>query len=901
MKLRELKFQGTFRDYQQKILDDADRFLEDGKIHIVAAPGSGKTTLGLELICRLGKPALILAPSITIRQQWSERFIDAYLPEGESPESYISCHISSPSAITCITYQALYSAMSGREAEDEEEEEPDSEELLRKPGVSSRLDVAAMMKQKHITTICLDEAHHLRTEWHSALTKLLAELEEKVTVIALTATPPYDSSPAEWKKYTDLCGQIDAEISIPQLVEQKTLCPHQDLVYFSYPTKEEQAEIQTLKRRASQAITDVLKSGLFEKAFTCFRQNTDADDEDYLYQHIEEFRAFLYCVRKSGVEIPGMYRKLIAERKKTPLFSRSMAQTGCQFVADNPKLFGEENSDEMLAFFRERHLTDRKRIEATADKAIAALLASSMGKLRGIQTLVRKEKENLGDELRMVILTDYIRKNLVKLIGTEEPLTEMGTVPIFESLRRDMIPGARPGVLSGTLTILPDTALTALSRLALLEKCSVSAKPIRETGFSMVEFSEGNRKKVHIVTKLFQQGEINIMIGTRALLGEGWDSPCVNSLILASFVGSFMLSNQMRGRAIRMDRKNPEKVANVWHLITPETDENTKIALARGMHGEAVFDNSMTLGEDYEKVARRFECFMAPSLKDDVIQSGIGRLGIDCFMGRSAIEATNRNMLELSADRMGAAARWARSIAGCSGEEMEICRKNEFRRETIPTRYVFFNLASCLFLMIAASVLQISIYRRVLQIAGTNGGLLSILLLAVAYMLLLRGIRFTIRLISPKRMVEAIAKGILSAFQQNGTIRSVNCRVEISGDPDGLHIYSILRGGTIREKQVFADAMREMLSPMNSPRYVVLKRTFPMPQYYFSMACPSLLGNNRQNAELFQKELARQLGSVSVLYTRNEAGHRIYKKCVKQSFVNFEVNAGGSIVRKEVY
>ena len=154
MKLSELRFQGTFRDYQQKVLDDSKSYLEDGKIHIVAAPGSGKTTLGLEFICRLGKPALVLAPSITIRQQWGERFTDAFLPEGEQPESYISYHISDPRAITCITYQALYSAMTGKDSEETDEEETEDEANLLRAGAhtasQSRLDVAAIIKQKHI-------------------------------------------------------------------------------------------------------------------------------------------------------------------------------------------------------------------------------------------------------------------------------------------------------------------------------------------------------------------------------------------------------------------------------------------------------------------------------------------------------------------------------------------------------------------------------------------------------------------------------------------------------------------------------------------------------------------------------------------------------------------------------
>ena len=40
-----LHFKGTWRSYQQRVLDKYDRYSQDRKIHIVAAPGSGKTTL----------------------------------------------------------------------------------------------------------------------------------------------------------------------------------------------------------------------------------------------------------------------------------------------------------------------------------------------------------------------------------------------------------------------------------------------------------------------------------------------------------------------------------------------------------------------------------------------------------------------------------------------------------------------------------------------------------------------------------------------------------------------------------------------------------------------------------------------------------------------------------------
>ena len=57
-----LQFKGTWRDYQERVLSNSEKYLADGKLHIVAAPGSGKTTLGIELIRRLGEPCLILSP-----------------------------------------------------------------------------------------------------------------------------------------------------------------------------------------------------------------------------------------------------------------------------------------------------------------------------------------------------------------------------------------------------------------------------------------------------------------------------------------------------------------------------------------------------------------------------------------------------------------------------------------------------------------------------------------------------------------------------------------------------------------------------------------------------------------------------------------------------------------------
>jgi superfamily II DNA or RNA helicase len=72
----EVKFKKPWRSYQARALDELESYLDDNKLHIVAAPGSGKTVLGLEVIRRLNKPTVVFAPTITIRDQWVDHVED---------------------------------------------------------------------------------------------------------------------------------------------------------------------------------------------------------------------------------------------------------------------------------------------------------------------------------------------------------------------------------------------------------------------------------------------------------------------------------------------------------------------------------------------------------------------------------------------------------------------------------------------------------------------------------------------------------------------------------------------------------------------------------------------------------------------------------------------------------
>ena len=65
--IASLAFRHSWRPSQQRVLEEVQLHLLDRRLHVVAAPGAGKTTLGLECFRLLGKPAVVLSPTRTIR------------------------------------------------------------------------------------------------------------------------------------------------------------------------------------------------------------------------------------------------------------------------------------------------------------------------------------------------------------------------------------------------------------------------------------------------------------------------------------------------------------------------------------------------------------------------------------------------------------------------------------------------------------------------------------------------------------------------------------------------------------------------------------------------------------------------------------------------------------------
>jgi hypothetical protein len=287
----------------------------------------------------------------------------------------------------------------------------------------------------------------------------------------------------------------------------------------------------------------------------------------------------------------------------------------------------------------------------------------------------------------MVILSDYIRKEF--FVNTTENNTELnkiGIIPIFKKLRRQNIELIKIGVLTGSIIIIPTSAYPSFQDKALklgITKINSSAVPYDPSYIQIYQSEQLKNDIIHIVMQIFQSGEIEVLIGTKSLLVEGWDAPAINSLILASFVGSFFLSNQMRGRAIRTQNGNIDKTGNIWHLVT-------------------IDQTSKTGGDDFDLLKRRFR---GVSFKEDAgIENGTNRLNWpeNIYLKEEA-EKKNKEMFSYAADRESLKQRWEKALK--SGvtlvEEIKISFKEEKEYKAVKSLYFYKTIGN--FLAILAS------------------------------------------------------------------------------------------------------------------------------------------------------------------------------------------------------
>ena len=876
--LNQLSFKGQWRQYQQRVLDKAESFMDDGKIHLVAAPGSGKTTLGIEFIQRFGNPTLILVPTVTIRQQWIDRIKQAFLSDDNLVEQLISQDLKRPKMITVATYQALHSAMNQVVGDSliEDTDDESQQEHFDFQG----FDIRKTFGDQDLKTLCLDECHHLRNEWWKSL-EIFRKSFPKIKMISLTATPPYEGEPALWERYISMCGEIDEEITVPELVKEGTLCPHQDYVYFAFPTKEERTQLDQFEKQKLNFLTKLSTDINFSNTIQSSPALSDQISDDDLLANPKYLSAILIFLRSKNLPFPQRFQGLLAT-KALPTFTLEWFETllnGVIFQVPNWFGFTEEAFNQLKSDLKANGLIERNQVKLIRNKKQDVLLNQSLGKLNAVRDIFKAEYQSLGNNLRQLVLTDFIRKDFQVHLGDKNAqFTQLGVLSYFESIRREMIEQSWTvpvAVLTGSLVIIPTSAKEHLERLIPNSRLSYDViGQLSQEDYLKVSVSGSYHDLVTALTQLFQEGYIKVIIGTKSLLGEGWDAPCVNSLILASFVGSFMLSNQMRGRAIRVWPDNPDKTSNIWHLVSINLSPRKWFEF---QDDEEKYDETLelqlyALSPDLDLLDRRMTQFLGLHYTELTIESGIDRLDLNQItFSQKGLEKLNQKAITLSQKRQELKDRWQEALP--LYEDMEVVNQVEVDKQFLPLVYLNDWMKALLISQAFAATYFIIDLGRYLIVGKPFAQSLPILLLALLILAVFWGRYFIYR--SPYKRLETFGKAIHQVLLDSGQIETEESAPRVVKDSkQAIYNAIYLKGASMREKEIFAQALTEFFAPIENQRYI-LKSCHKVKDQTEFFAVPSMFEKRKADAESFLRHIQKSVGKYKLIYTRSVQGRPI--------------------------
>lgn len=876
--LHELSLKGQWRQYQKRILDKSDTYMSDGKIHLVAAPGSGKTTLGIEFIRRFGNPSLILVPTVTIRQQWVDRIKEAFLNDASQADQLISQDLKQPKIITVATYQALHSAMNQLEGDaiSEDTDDTDDQEHYE----FKDFDLNKTFRELALGTLCLDECHHLRNEWWKSLESFRKSFPN-LNMVSLTATPPYEGEPALWERYITMCGEIDEEITVPELVKEGTLCPHQDYVYFAFPTREEQKHLDQFEKQKHDCLNRLSADDNFSSTIQSSLALTGQITDDDLLTNPKYLSAILIFLRSKGLSFPQYFQELLGA-KDLPAFSHGWFETllnGIIFQVPNWFTFTEEALDQIKSDLKANGLIERNQVKLIRNKKQDVLLNQSLGKLKATRDIFKAEYQALGNDLRQLVLTDFIRKDFQSHLGDDKAeFTQLGVLSYFESIRREMLEqswSVPMAVLTGSLVIIPTAAKDPLEKLIPSSRLSYEiVGHLRQDQYLKVSVSGSHHDLVTALTQLFQEGDIQVIIGTKSLLGEGWDAPCVNSLILASFVGSFMLSNQMRGRAIRIWPDNPEKTSNIWHLISINFSSRHWYE-TQNIEEKYAEINELQLYElspDLDLLNRRMKQFLGLHYHEQTIESGMERLEFNNLkFNRKSLEKLNQNTVRQSQNRQELKDRWQQALP--LYEDIEVTNEVDVDKHFLPMAYL--NDWKKAILLFQAFVVTYYIFdASKYLISGTLSNFnLTILLLSIIALATVWG-RYAIYK-SPYKRLEIFGKAIHQALLDAVQIETKESAPRVVRDSkQALYNAIYLKGASMKEKEIFAQAITEFFAPIENQRYI-LKASHKVLDQTEYFAVPSMFEKRKSDATSFLEHVQKSLGKYDLIYTRNPQGRHI--------------------------
>ena len=202
-------------------------------------------------------------------------------------------------------------------------------------------------------------------------------------------------------------------------------------------------------------------------------------------------------------------------------------------------------------------------------------MAYASAKVQAVNDIINVEMQSLGPDIRAVIVTDFEKTSATTLVEGVLDKEAGGAISVLRTLVHHPAGDYLDPILMTGSTVLVDDDLYE----KFIEKAEKWVEE-RSLDIKLEDKPHQGFHEIHgkgkdwipryyslMITEFFQEGFTRCLVGTRGLLGEGWDASRINVLIDMTTVTTSMSINQLRGRSIRIDKLWPEKVANNWDIV----------------------------------------------------------------------------------------------------------------------------------------------------------------------------------------------------------------------------------------------------------------------------------------------------------------------------------------------
>ena len=318
-----------------------------------------------------------------------------------------------------------------------------------------------------------------------------------------------------------------------------------------------------------------------------------------------------------------------------------------------------------------------------------------------------------------------------------------------------------------------------------------------------------------------------------------------------------MLSNQMRGRAIRIWPGYPEKTSNIWHLVAVQAQALITLP------GEEPRPDS---NQDLQTLSRRMEHFLGLAYNQESIETGLDRLEFPKPpYKKKQISEYNERVKSLSKDRAGLRQKWQDSLV--VADQFEIVTEVATQKQKIPVMLQFDALK-----WVRMSLLLLAVDLLVLLFRLRLNG---VWWLTVACLLFLAFASWRyLSYKSPYKRLQSLGEQIRKALLDLGHLTDDQSRVQVEEDKENYMVFAYLKGGSMRDKELFAQTVGEFFAPVDNQRYLLKAEKVRQGQspYY---AMPSLFDKRKEEAQKFLDFLTPTIGRYHLVYTRTEAGRKI--------------------------